>query len=185
MKDRNRRGGDVISTADRLGEYVVTQPPAGSRGTGLPAPRPRDDELALLAAVDASTEVPAGLHVVEEKRGEPRRPAVLRVHTSHPGAERGIEGVTVNVSPGGMCLEMPEPPPAAHQDVEVDDGDARSLVWAQVLSYDELSAETYHWHVRVTAADPVWEELIAAVDEDASLAVTGGRTEPARRVRPA
>jgi hypothetical protein len=179
LKRHRDPSNDTVSSADRLGDYVVTQTPGGSRPTGLPAPHQHGEDARPGEREATVRGMPVGMHFVEERRGDPRLPAKLHVYTTHPGNNTGIDGETFDVSLGGMCLDMPAPPPTAHQDVLVEDADRCSTVWVQVLDYEQLSTGVYRWHVRVTAGDDEWEQLIAALSNPSA---TDAETVRPRRV---
>jgi len=109
--------------------------------------------------------MPAELHPVAERRDEQRFLTTISVSAGHPHSSIVIEGVTVDVSTSGMCLHMPVPPPSAHQDVVVENGEARSMLWAQVLGFRDAPVEGYLWHVRVTAADAAWSAIVQTAEE--------------------
>jgi hypothetical protein len=149
MKRRNG-GSDDVAASELLADYVVTRAPTMKTTTGLPPVLMPDEE----------PEPEPEMRPVQERRRERRVATVRRVIASHPGSDRDLLGVTNNISITGMCLVMPEPPPAIHQDVLVTDSHGSSTVWIQVMSHRVAPTEGYVWHVRVTAADGAWEELV-------------------------
>src|SRR5688572_28362570 len=110
MKRRNNATDDVAAS-ELLASYVVTRTPTMTTSTGLPPVAMPTDEA----------EPKPEMRPVEERRQERRVATVSRVLASHPGTDRDLMGVTNNISFSGMCLVMPEPPPAIHQDVRVID----------------------------------------------------------------
>jgi hypothetical protein len=157
MKRRNDTA-DEVSATDLLADYVVTRPPTMTTSTGLPP----------VAMPDEAPEPEAPPRPVFERRTEPRIVTVRRVAASHPGGEYDLKGVTNNISASGMSLLMPEPPPAAHQDVVVTDNQGSSSVWIQVISHRVAPTDGYVWHVRVTASDSEWENLLARASAPAN-----------------
>ena len=148
---RPNDAAETVAVSELLADYVVTRAPTMTRATGLPPVAMPDDP--------AKPEKP--MRPVLERRGGRRIASVRRITASYPGSDRELKGVTNNLSAGGMCLVMPEPPPAIHQDVVVTDNHGSSTVWIQVMSHRLAPTEGYVWHVRVTAADSEWEELLA------------------------
>ena len=116
---------------DRLAVYEVTSAPRIPAATGLPAVMP-PAVVTSVSNVSARRDDPTPQQPMIERRAEHRHRTHLRVVASHPGREDGVEGVTVNVSSGGMCVVMGEPPVAVHQDALVEEGDSSAWVWVRV-----------------------------------------------------
>jgi hypothetical protein len=154
-----------VQAADRVAAYTATRVPAGERGTGLPRPAvPAGRALPEPVREHAPAVDAAGIVVqmrpVEERRRERRTKAALTVSASHLRGDSPVEGTTVDLSRGGMCLRMGRPPGAVHQDVAIADAFGRAVVWVQVLSHRALTGGGFLWHVRVTDADDGWDVLL-------------------------
>jgi hypothetical protein len=103
-------------------------------------------------------------HPRDERRRERRRAIRLDVCASVPGTDTIVEGMTINISETGLSLQMPEPPAVADQDLLVGDTSTASVVAGHVIDSRAMpGGDVFYWHVRVTAADDQWLELVARV----------------------
>ena len=177
---------ESVDSAERLTDYTVTRAPSQFAGTGLPSVSARD--LPEVPAPGTAIERPvaaghsvAVLHVVEDRRDDVRCAIALSVLSDHPGRETTMDGVTVDVSAGGMCVHMPEPPAGQHEDMLVTDGFGTSSVWAHIVAHRPAPEGGWTWHAKLLAADDNWEAIVDRA-RDRNAGVLDVRPEPADAV---
>ena len=171
---RKKRRGEVEGPTDeRLAPYEATQVPSGAGRTGLPPVRddrsppdaPAEDLISLRDAVPEpiiDLRQPAanhGKHAVD-RRIEPRYPLALRATASRERGEPPLVGTTIDVSPHGMQLRMPGPPPDTQLDFVVGDEHGCAVVLAKIVTHRALSSGEYHWHAMVVSADEDWYPIV-------------------------
>jgi hypothetical protein len=164
----NRRTSEAQSTENvhvsaRIDGYEATRPPAGVVATGLPRAQ-RPAESVAPAVPEPAAPARPELRPVSDRRGEERTPVRIGVRATHPAGDVPVTGITIDISLGGVSLQMPTPPPAAFVDLAVGDGSNASTVWASVLDGKPVAEGGFQWRLRVLAADRRWERLVRQLE---------------------
>lgn len=114
----------------------------------------------LTRASRAGYTMPAGMQPIEERRREPRVNASLVAMAELFGGTPVAAGATVDISVGGMCLQMPRPPAAPFYVITVFGVDGTARVWVQIVGHREARDGRHVWHVQVLAAVDRWKALV-------------------------
>jgi hypothetical protein len=100
------------------------------------------------------------MQTIEERRGAPRIKASLIAVAELSGGSPVAAGVTVDISFGGMCLCMLNPPAAPYHDITVFDVDDTARVWVRVVGHRQGPNGQHIWHVQALAAVDQWHALV-------------------------
>lgn len=168
----NRRASESqsvenVQVSARIDGYEATRAPAGVVATGLP-PVQRPAQPATAAGPEPAVEARPDLRPVSDRRGEERTPVRIGVTATHPAGDAPVIGITIDISLGGVLVQMPTPPPAAFVDLAVGDGSNSSTVWASVVDGEPAAEGGFRWRLRVLAADRRWERLVGQLEVGAT-----------------
>jgi hypothetical protein len=146
---------DSVDLASRLAGYEVT------RTEGLNAGYASGYSYAAARAAQPSrhsTQIPAPDDAFADRRGAPRYRVHLPVRATPHAEEPWQDGMSVDASLTGLCIEMDRPPDIGFLDVEID-AEVTISAWARVVAWTSLENGRWRWRLRLVSYDAGYPSL--------------------------
>ena len=154
---RSHTASDLVDVSSRLAGYEVTLT------EGLDASYASGYTRVAPLREGAPAQIAAPSDVLTERRAGPRYALRIPVRTTPQADEPWEEGMTVDASLTGMCVEMGSRPSPCFVDMELD-ADVTIAAWARVVAWTPLDDGRFRWRLRLVSYDPPYLTLLDGLE---------------------